>query len=118
MNIDGYRLTHLLRADNIWLFASSKIAVQAMMQFMTDVLTAEGLAWKPSFLECMTSGDQIAIDDGFDIAVQGYPMNVPRTDKLTCLCTKIRFDGDTISSMKWRVHIAFKLFFRMNELFC
>lgn len=89
-----------------------------MLQTLTDALCAEGLEWKLSSLECMTAGSQHDLQDGIDIAVGGLPIHVPRKERLTCLGTKIRFDGDTMASMRWRIHIAFKTFHRMKDLFC
>ena len=69
-----------------------------MLQTLTDVLTLEGFAWKPSSLECMTTGDQLKLSGGFDLAVQGEPLHVPQKQKFNCLGTRIRHDGDIVAS--------------------
>ena len=57
------RLTHLVWADNIWLFAKSREEMMTMQTQLTGRLEAKGLWWKDSSLKVMgtegTKGDMV-----------------------------------------------------------
>ena len=53
---NGFRLTHLVWCDNIFLFETDLARAEKMMIVLTQVLSMCGLFWKPSSLQVLCAG--------------------------------------------------------------
>ena len=68
---DGSVLTHLVWADNIWLFATNIQDKAIMTQQLTEAVTQAGFRWKPASLEYLHTETPTPIEPELSILRHG-----------------------------------------------
>ena len=105
------RLSHLVWADNIWLFARTREELERMQVQLTDRLEEKGLWWKDTSLKVMgTEGPK------GDMVTTGRQGNWTHkeVDRMEVLGVMLDVRGSTEASMSHREEIAEKVFYALR----
>ena len=92
---DGSVLTHLVRADNIWLFATNIQDMEIMTQQLTDAVIQAGFRWKPASLEYLHIGTPALAEPELSIFQREQRYEYKHTTDMWVLGTLLNQKGDT-----------------------
>ena len=135
VKVDTTNLTHMLWADNIWLFAHSLADLAQMSQCLTDVLDSACLFWKPSSLKAMgprllpgmvafpIHSSRRTIPDlarNFEIStvadISCTQLDVVSVASMRILGTEQSRMGETCVAVDWRLQRATSAFWSHKEI--
>lgn len=117
-SLEHFWLTHLIWADNIYLFASSEFTLHQMVWDVTDVLERAGLRWKKKSLEILATLD---LERPFRISVADdefggrQSMIVPEKDEIIALGCKVNRKGSSMAAAEHRISIAEKKYWASKK---
>ena len=108
----GERISHILWADNIWLFSNCMFDMQTMVQQLTFAIHQSYFRWKVDSLEYMV----ISISDNSDqclrIEQEGVDLDYKEVEQMWVLGTLMTPQGGTPTSVHARIRIASKQYFK------
>jgi len=107
-------LTHLLWADNVFLFANSLENLKTMIVEVTAVIHSAGMDWKPTSLEFLKGAETTSSADQTPLFTFAYDESIlPFEEKQEIKALGVLFDrrGDTSASIEHRITCASRLFF-------
>lgn len=96
--IEGAEFHHAIFADNIVLIARDTNDAQRMIDDITQCILDIGLQWKPTSIECMTTGNlREQTIDSYTWSNGNY-VRIPQNEHITTLGTKLDPEGTTTTS--------------------
>ena len=91
--INGHEAHHAIWADNIILIANTPEEAQRMINDVTQSIMDAEFEWKPTSLECMTTGElQDEVIDLYTWSNDDY-QRIPQVKEITLLGTKLDQTG-------------------------
>jgi len=107
-------ITHILWADNVFLFAQSFSMMQEMENDVTKVLAKRNLFWKPRSLEWLSCSMGVSAQqvEGFRLPNDQGSHAVKRVQVLEALGAMIHQDGNTTVSVDHRISKAQACFWK------
>ena len=118
-NMEFYWLTHMIWADNIFIFAASPQQMQIMSRELTNEIYSIGLQWERSSLETMCTRKmdtplQLQIPDqvfgGFEF------WKVVQKDEVIALGCKINTSGSSEVALEYRCKVAEQQFWASRQV--
>ena len=110
----GFFLTHLVWADNIYLYGSSRSQLMCMIEMVTDAIWARRLRWKPGSLEVLTTTGDTGT---FKVKQGNDDLDIQIVDQMKVLGGIVDCRGCTMGRMNHRLAVAERRFWAERERF-
>ena len=105
IQVNNFLLTHIIWADNVFLFAKEYGMLRLMSVQLTDALALKGLYWKASSLAWMCI-DAHFVAPNFQLQMQQGDGEVKRCESIETLGALLTSDGSSVSAVRHRLHKA------------